>query len=255
MSDTSRYILELQYDGTDFVGWQEQSKGRTIQGVIENRLSTILRTPIKVVGAGRTDTGVHATYMVAHFDLPNSLVPNIKEAVFRLNRFLPPDICILGVRQVSSDFHARFCAISRSYGYYITEKPNPFLRKYHTYIPQPLDFGMMNQAAEYLIGTHDFSSFSKKHSDVTNHLCTVTEARWVQLGDTEWVFRITANRFLRSMVRAIVGTLIEVGTGKMSPNEFAEILDKVDDEYPFNTAPATGLRLEHIAYPPHLLEP
>lgn len=249
----SRFLIELQYDGTDFVGWQEQPNGRTVQGELQERLSTILRQPIKVVGAGRTDTGVHATSMVAHLDVSEELAERLPEAIFRLNRFLPPDILILKLQSVAPDFHARFSATSRSYGYYLTLYPSPFRRKYHTLVTTPLDFEQMNRAASKLLGRHDFSSFAKKHSDVTNHFCTVTQAEWQDLGDGEWVFKVTANRFLRSMVRALVGTLLEVGMGNLTPEEFGAILERADDEYPFNTAPATGLRLEAVTYPPHLL--
>lgn len=249
----SRFLIELQYDGTDFVGWQEQPNGRTVQGELQERLSTILRTPIKIVGAGRTDTGVHATSMIAHLDVSQELGERLPDAIYRLNRFLPPDIFVLRLQRVAPDFHARFSATSRSYGYYITLYPSPFRRKYHTLVTTPLDFEQMNEAARKLLGQHDFSSFSKKHSDVTNHLCTVTQAEWQEHCEGEWVFRITANRFLRSMVRALVGTLFEVGTGHLTPEEFATILEQADDQYPFNTAPATGLRLESVTYPPHLL--
>lgn len=249
----SRFLIELQYDGTDFVGWQEQPNGRTVQGELQERLSTILRTPIKIVGAGRTDTGVHATSMIAHLDVSQELGERLPDAIYRLNRFLPPDIFVLRLQRVAPDFHARFSATSRSYGYYITLYPSPFRRKYHTLVTTPLDFEQMNQASSQLLGQHDFSSFSKKHSDVTNHLCTVTQAEWQELSQGAWVFRITANRFLRSMVRALVGTLIEVGIGHLTPEDFAAILERADDQYPFNTAPATGLRLEAVTYPPHLL--
>lgn len=249
----SRFLIELQYDGTDFVGWQEQPNGRTVQGELQERLSTILRTPIKIVGAGRTDTGVHATSMIAHLDVSQELGERLPDAIYRLNRFLPPDIFILRLQRVAPDFHARFSATSRSYGYYITLYPSPFRRKYHTLVTTPLDFEQMNKAAKKILGQHDFSSFSKKHSDVTNHLCTVTQAEWQEQREGEWVFRITANRFLRSMVRALVGTLIEVGIGHLTPKEFATILEQADDQYPFNTAPSTGLRLESVTYPPHLL--
>lgn len=248
----NRYLIELQYDGTDFVGWQEQPNGRTVQGEIESRLSTLLRQPTKIVGAGRTDTGVHATSMVAHLELPEELCANLPEVIFRLNAFLPPDITILKLQAVHPDFHARFSANSRRYGYYVTLYPDPFRRKYHTRVSNPLDFALMNEAARCLLGRHDFTAFSKRNSDVLNHICTVTQAEWVELGRCEWVFRIEANRFLRSMVRALVGTLFEVGSGRLGLGEMAEILERAE-EYPFNTAPATGLRLEHVGYPPELL--
>ncbi|TFH95734.1 tRNA pseudouridine(38-40) synthase TruA [Porphyromonas levii] len=249
----NKYLLQFMYDGTDFVGWQEQPKGRTVQGELQDKLSTILRQEIKVVGAGRTDTGVHASTMVAHIELPEELSDRIAPAVFKLNRFLPPDIFITKLQAVLPDFHARYSATSRSYGYYITLHPNPFLRKYHTFVPRKLQFEAMNRACKYLIGRHDFASFARKHSDVTNHICTVTQAEWLQLSPSEWVFRITANRFLRSMVRALVGTLLEVGSGQITPEEFADILERADLDFPFNTAPPTGLRLEAVQYPEELL--
>lgn len=249
----NKYLIEFMYDGSDFVGWQEQPEGRTVQGELQDKLSTILRQEVKIVGAGRTDMGVHASTMVAHFELSDELSDKIAPAVYKLNRFLPPDVFITKLQMVSSDFHARFSATSRSYGYYITLIPSPFLRKYHTFVPRKLDFEAMNRACQSLIGQHDFSSFAKKHSDVTNHICTVTHAGWEQISPSEWVFRITANRFLRSMVRALVGTLIEVGSGNITPEQFAEVLERADMEYPFNTAPPTGLRLEAVQYPEELL--
>ncbi|MDD7438451.1 MAG: tRNA pseudouridine(38-40) synthase TruA [Bacteroidales bacterium] len=249
----NKYLIEFMYDGSDFVGWQEQPAGRTVQGELQEKLSTILRQEVKIVGAGRTDTGVHASMMAAHFELPEELSDKIAPAVFKLNRFLSPDVFVTKLRIVSPDFHARYSATSRSYGYYITLIPNPFLRKYHTFVPRKLDFEAMNRACQALIGQHDFSSFAKKHSDVTNHICTVSRAEWLQLSPSEWIFRITANRFLRSMVRALVGTLIEVGSDNITPEEFEDILERADIEYPFNTAPPTGLRLEAVQYPEELL--
>ncbi|MDO5017350.1 MAG: tRNA pseudouridine(38-40) synthase TruA [Porphyromonas sp.] len=249
----SKYLIELEYDGTDFSGWQEQPHARTVQGELQEKLSILLRQPIKVVGAGRTDAGVHASSMMAHFDLPDQSAEKVAAAVFKLNRFLPPDIYILKLQEVSNSFHARYSAVDRSYCYYLALRPSPFRRRYHTVEERRLNFEEMNRAATALIGKHDFSSFAKKHSDVTNHNCIVTRAEWVQSSQSEWVFRITANRFLRSMVRAIVGTLIEVGCGNMSAEEFKSVLDRADDEYPFNTAPATGLRLESVTYPLALL--
>lgn len=249
----SKYLIELIYDGSDFVGWQEQPEGRTVQGELQEKLSILLRQEVKIIGAGRTDSGVHASSMVAHFEVPDDCSEEVAPAIFKLNRFLSPDLFITKLQAVASEFHARYSATSRSYGYYITLIPHPFLRKYHTYVPQRLDFDAMNRACKVLIGRHDFASFAKKHSDVTNHICTVTEAEWVELSPHEWVFRITANRFLRSMVRALTGTLIEVGSGSITPEEFEEILQRADLEYPFNTAPPTGLRLEAVQYPEDLL--
>lgn len=248
-----RYIIEIEYDGTDFVGWQEQPKGRTIQETVQDRLSIILREEIKIVGAGRTDTGVHARGMVAHFDLSEGHQDKISDAIYKLNRFLPHDILITSLREASPDFHARFSATSRTYKYYVTLVDSPFRKKFYTYIPQVTDFTAMNKAALYLMGEHDFTTFSKKHTDVHTHLCTVTEAKWTQIEQDVWVFQISANRFLRNMVRSITGTLLEVGQSKLSIEEFANKLKAQDRAQASNTAPATGLFLDSVSYPSELL--
>lgn len=248
-----RYIIEIEYDGTDFVGWQEQPEGRTVQGEIQERLSTILREEVKIIGAGRTDTGVHARAMVAHFDLSEVHQGEVADTIYKLNRFLPPDILITALREASPQFHARFSAISRTYRYYITLTDSPFRKCFYTYVPQRLEIEAMNQAALHLVGTQDFTTFSKKHTDVHTHICTVTHAEWQKQEPDVWVFEITANRFLRNMVRSITGTLLEVGMGKISPEEFAGKLIAKDRAVASNTAPATGLFLESVAYPPELI--
>lgn len=247
---TQRYFLYLSYDGTDFLGWQSQPEGRTVQGELEQRLSTLLRRPISVVGAGRTDSGVHASQMVFHLDLeyPSE---DPEELIFRLRRFLPSDIAIHGIRRVTEGAHARFDAVSRLYGYHVRTSPSPFTRKYCTLLPKGTDFEAMNRAARYLIGEHDFTTFSKTHSQVRTHLCTVTEAQWEREGEEEgrYVFHIRANRFLRNMVRAIVGTLLEVGSGRITPEDFRDKLAAMDRSVCGTTAPSEGLFLEEVSYP------
>lgn len=249
----ARYAITLQYDGTDFVGWQSQPNGRTIQDTIEEGLKVILREPLPIVGAGRTDTGVHARKMVAHIDFPKEREQELSQLFYRLNRYLSKDVFILSVRRVSEDFHARFSATSRTYRYYISLLDSPFTRHFFTYIPWLLDFPLMNETAISLLGTKDFTTFSKTHTDVYTHICEVSHAKWKDLGNDTYCFEITANRFLRNMVRAIVGTLIDVGRGKLSKEEFIQKLELKDREQNITTAAATGLFLEEIIYPQELL--
>lgn len=255
MSDTpiGRYMITLQYDGSAFEGWQIQSSGRTIQGTIEDGLRTILRRPLQIVGAGRTDTGVHAGKMVIHIDYPENQEHELPQLFYRLNRFLTKEILILSIHKVSPDFHARFSATSRTYHYYISLIDCPFTRHYHAYIPWDLDFEKMNETAQHLIGTKDFTTFSKTNTDVYTHICTVNSVQWVPLGDHKYRFEITANRFLRNMVRSIVGTLIDVGRGKITSEEFAYRLAQKDRAQLVTTAPANGLFLTDISYPKELI--
>ena len=251
-----RYFLYLAYDGTDFLGWQIQPAGRTVQGELEQRLSTMLRRPISITGAGRTDAGVHASQMVCHLNLDLSL-GEMEQVTYRLRRFLPPDIALLEVRRVTEDAHARYDAVSRRYGYHVRTKASPFTRKYCTLVPETLDFAAMNEAASHLIGEHDFTTFSKKHSQVKTHICTVTEARWVRdssFGECCYAFHITANRILRNMVRGIVGTLFEVGRGRMEPSAFGDLLTARDRSLCGSSAPSEGLFLEEVTYPASIFE-
>lgn len=249
---TQRYFLYLSYDGTDFLGWQTQPEGRTVQGELEQRLSTLLRRPISIAGAGRTDTGVHAGQMVCHLDLKTP-EEDPEELVYRLRRFLPPDIAVSETLRVRDDAHARFDAVSRLYGYHVRTSPSPFTRKYCTLVPESTDFEAMNRASSHLLGTHDFTTFSKKHSQVRTHLCTVSEARWEREGEGDrYVFHIRANRFLRNMVRATVGTLLEVGSGKISSEDFRDKLLSRDRSQCGTTAPSEGLFLEEVTYPEEL---
>lgn len=251
-----RYFLYIAYDGTDFLGWQSQPEGRTVQGELEQRLSTMLRRPISITGAGRTDAGVHASQMVCHLNLDLSQ-GEMEQVTYRLRRFLPPDIALLEVRRVTEDAHARYDAVSRRYGYHVRTEASPFTRKYCTLVPETLDFGAMNEAASHLIGEHDFTTFSKKHSQVKTHICTVTEAKWERCSSCDecsYTFHIAANRFLRNMVRGIVGTLFEVGRGKIEPSDFGDLLTARDRSLCGSSAPSEGLFLEEVTYPASIFE-
>ena len=221
-----RYFITLSYDGTRYHGWQIQPNGDSIQQELQEALSTLLRQPVEVVGAGRTDTGVHAKMMVAHFDWEEPL--DEKQLSYKLNKLLPQDIAVQEVRQVADDMHARFSAISRTYHYFIHTRKDPFLQAYSWQIPFALDFKKMNEAAKVLLEYKDFTSFSKVNTDTKTNLCDLKEAYWEEVAEGQWRFTITANRFLRNMVRAIVGTLVEVGRGRTSIEEMRQIIEAKD---------------------------
>ena len=245
-----RYFITLSYDGTRYHGWQIQPNGNSIQQELQQALSTLLRRPIEVVGAGRTDTGVHARMMVAHFSPPLSLRGEIdeKQLVYKLNKLLPPDIAVQDVRQVSEDMHARFSATSRTYHYYIHTRKDPFLSAYSWQIPFALDFEKMNEAARILPQYKDFTSFSKVNTDTKTNLCDIREAYWTEVAPGQWRFTITANRFLRNMVRAIVGTLVEVGRGRISIEDLRQIIEAKDRCQAGESVPGKALFLVDIKY-------
>ena len=255
-----RFFITLSYDGTRYHGWQIQPNGDSVQQRLQEALTTLLRQPIEVVGAGRTDTGVHAKMMVAHFDLDPTKPPlkgeessPLKEELervlaYKLNKLLPTDIAVQEVRQVADDMHARFSATSRTYHYYIHTHKDPFLADYSWQIPYPLDFGKMNEAAKVLLEYKDFTSFSKVGTDVKTNLCDLREAYWEEVAPGQWRFTITANRFLRNMVRAIVGTLVEVGRGRISTEDIRRIIEAKDRCSAGESVPAKGLFLVDIRY-------
>jgi tRNA pseudouridine38-40 synthase len=246
---TQRYFIELQYDGSSFAGWQIQPNARTVQAEIENALSTILRETTAVTGCGRTDTGVHARFFVAHFDSLKSMQKtDLEKLTFKLNRFLPISIHIFKIYPVKPDAHARFDAISRTYKYYLTTSKNPFLEKYAWYYFCDFDFKLMNNTAKILYEYQDFTSFSKLHTQTKTNNCKITFAEWTYENGT-WVFTITADRFLRNMVRAIVGTLINVGRGHISTDEFRKIIELKERQKAGQSVPAHGLFLEKVEYP------
>jgi len=242
-----RYFITLSYDGTRFHGWQIQPNGISVQGELQRGLSLILRQDIQVTGAGRTDTGVHATMMVAHFDTATP-IDNPNQLAYKLNKLLPQDIAIQRIEQVDDTLHARFSARARTYYYYIHTNKSPFLRYYSCEMHYPLDFKLMNQAAALLTTYEDFGAFCKSHADVKTTLCHVTQAQWVQLRENQWRFEITANRFLRNMVRAVVGTLIEVGRKRMMLDDFRQVIENRRRTEAGESMPGHALFLERIDY-------
>ncbi len=248
----NRYFIYLSYNGKPFCGWQIQPNGITVQQRIEEALSTILRRPMSIVGAGRTDAGVHAQLMVAHFDSEEP-IPDLPFLADKLNRLLPKDIAIDRIVPVAPDAHARFDATSRTYKYYLTAKKNPFNYDWvYRYIGK-LDYDLMNEACRILFEYTDFTSFSKLHTDVKTNNCRIMEAGWKQEGDV-WVFTIRADRFLRNMVRAIVGTLLEVGRGKLSLSGFREVIEAKDRGRAGTSAPGHALYLVDVTYPEKIFE-
>lgn len=241
-----RYFIYLSYDGARYHGWQIQPNGISVQEVLNKALSTLLREPIEVTGAGRTDAGVNASLMVAHFDCQQTT--DNGQLTYRLNKLLPPDIVIHKIQQVKDDAHARFSATSRTYHYYIITEKSPF-EPYAYRFPQPLDFDKMNEAAKTLFNYIDFTSFSKLHTDVKTNNCHIITARWEQLSPIKWQFTITADRFLRNMVRAIVGTLLDVGRGVLTIEQFREIIEKKDRCSAGTSVPGNALFLADVTYP------
>jgi len=240
-----RYFIELSYKGTNYHGWQMQRDATSVQEEINKAISTILQEEIQVVGAGRTDAGVHASQMFAHFD---TLANLSDEHIYKFNSILPNDIVIHSIKNVLDDKHARFDAISRSYEYRIYLGRNPFLLETTwQFYQKELDLEKMNEAASILQEYEDFESFSKVKTDVKTFNCEVTKAAWKQEGEY-LTFYITANRFLRNMVRAIVGTLIEVGLGKKSIQDFRQIIESKKRSEAGLSVPAQGLFLTKIKY-------
>lgn len=240
-----RYFITFAYNGTDFHGSQTQPNGNTVQAEMEAAFATILRTPVALTFAGRTDAGVHAEKMVAHFDVEKALPANFGG---RLNNLLPASIAVSDICRVTDDAHARFDAIERTYYYRITTRKDPFLYVNHTRVAKGLDFEAMNKAAKWLLGKQDFASFCRTHTDVKTTICDVREARWIQENETEAYFVISADRFLRNMVRAVVGTMFEVGKGKMTEAQFKAVIEAKDRCRAGHSASAEGLALVEIIY-------
>lgn len=242
-----RYFIELAYKGTDFHGWQVQPNADSVQKHLENALSIINREHIAVTGAGRTDTGVHAEYFVAHFDSLN-LNLDQPDFVHKLNSFLNKDTVIFSIIKVSPEAHARFSAISRTYQYRMNLRKDPFVQETSWYFFRQPDIRLMNEASRILFEFTDFSSFSKLHTDVKTNNCQIYQAEWTQSG-TDIVFTVKADRFLRNMVRALVGTILDVGLGKTDFAEFRKIIEKKDRGAAGLSVPAHGLLLTDIGYP------
>ncbi|MBR6715335.1 MAG: tRNA pseudouridine(38-40) synthase TruA [Prevotella sp.] len=242
----ARYFIHLSYDGTNYHGWQVQPNGSSVQAELQRALSTLLRQPIEIVGAGRTDAGVHARKMVAHFDVEELL--DLKQTAYRMNRILPRDIAVEKIEKVGDDMHARFSATSRTYHYYIHTHKDPFCRAYSCETHYDLDFDAMNEAACFLLTQDDFASFCKTGADVKTTICHVTHAQWHQTSPTTWYFEITANRFLRNMVRAVVGTLIDVGRHRIDLEGFKQIVENKTRTAAGESMPGHALFLEDVSY-------
>lgn len=251
-----RKFLKLSYSGSAFHGWQSQPNAKSVQQTLEEALATILRVPTPLTGAGRTDAGVHARVMYAHFDLNTDeatrIISDKQRFLTGLNRLAGRGISVQDVIDVADDAHARFDATARTYKYFVALEKSPFLQEYAWHCTMPLDVEKMNEAAILLLSTSDFTSFAKLHSDAKTNICRVSEARWEpwenDYGVPGLVFTITADRFLRNMVRAVVGTLVDVGRGKISLQQFRDIIEKKDRCAAGTSMPGQALFLWDIKY-------
>jgi len=245
-----RFFINFSFKGTNYHGWQSQTNANSIQKEMESAMSTILSMPIKLIASGRTDSGVHAHKMIAHFDAKfHSKSDN--NFVYKLNHFLPEDISVNSIRRVKNNAHARFDALSRTYEYFINSKKTPFGNEYHYNLDQSLDINAMEEAAKILLQYDDFQCFSKSRTDVKSFICNIISAEWTHL-DTGYKFKITANRFLRNMVRAIVGTLLDIGLKKKFLHDLPKIIENKDRSLAGFSVPAKGLFLKEIEYPKNI---
>ena len=243
-----RFFITLSYNGKNYCGWQIQPNAVSVQETLQESLSTILRQKIDVVGAGRTDSGVHARNMVAHFDWDSDTI-NTKDLAVKLDRFLPKDIAIRSIKEVLPNAHARFDAISRTYSYSVTIDKDPFLHEFKHRVHFTPDIVLMNHPCTILLDTDDFTSFSKLHTDVKTNICNVSHAQWQITDDGDYLFTIKSDRFLRNMVRSIVGTLLQAGRGKLDEKDFREIIAAKDRGKAGESAPGHALFLEKVEYP------
>jgi len=255
----SRYFIHMAYDGGAYKGWQVQPEEPSVQQVLAHALSTLLKQEIPVSGAGRTDTGVHASHFVAHFDMDvaqagdkpgtfGTYLPSSEQFLFKLNRFLPPDIVIYKIFEVPEDMHARFSATYRTYHYHISSLKPLYNRNYSHYVYGELDAEAINSCCKVILETTDFTSFAKLHTDVLTNNCSVSHAEWRPV-DQGYLFEIRADRFLRNMVRSLTGTLLDVGRGKLDLDGFKKIVEAKDRAKAGSSAPAKGLFLVDIGYP------
>lgn len=248
-----RYFIEMAYNGTNYHGWQVQPNAISVQEVVDDALNKVLRCQVNVVGAGRTDTGVHASYFVAHFDIEDS-ISDLHQVVYRLNRILRNDVVVYSITQVDSEAHSRFSAVSRTYHYYLKVEKTPFLNEI-TYRPHfVVDVNLMNEAAKILFEYTDFTSFSKLHTDTKTNNCKIMQAEW-KVVEGIFVFVIKADRFLRNMVRAVVGTLLEVGRGKLSIEEFRLVIESKNRGNAGTSVPPQALFLVDVEYESLLFKP
>ena len=241
-----RYFIELSYNGKEYHGWQNQPNGITVQEVVEKALSTLLNERVSIMGAGRTDAGVHASQMFAHFD--TAIIFKAPDLIFKLNSFLPNDIAIAAIFEVKPEIHARFYALSRTYLYRVSVNKNVFTFDNSLYVKHALDVDKMNEASKILFEYKDFQCFSKSNTDVKTYNCTIMKAHWY-LENDELHFVIKADRFLRNMVRAIVGTMINIGLGKMEVEELHNIINSKSRSEAGYSVPAHALYLIEVEYP------
>lgn len=241
----NRYFLTVRYMGTRYGGFQVQDNAQTIQGEVEKAMGVFLRQPVELTGSSRTDAGVHALMNCFHFDHQEMLDSDM---LYNLNAMLPNDIVLLDLWQVPTQSHCRFDAIGRRYGYHIHNFKDPFAVDRSWYMPYKMDPILLTEAANLLIGKHDFTSFAKRNSQVNNHYCTISMCNWEEQGPG-WKFSIQGNRFLRGMVRGLVGTMVKIGRGKMTLDEFTTLIEMKDNTMADFTAPAHGLFLEKIEFP------
>ncbi|RDY60848.1 tRNA pseudouridine(38-40) synthase TruA [Flagellimonas nanhaiensis] len=246
-----RYFIRFSYLGKAYHGWQKQPNAITVQEVLENGLSTLLRSNTEIVGAGRTDTGVHAKEMYAHFDYEP--IADKNDLVYRLNAFLPEDISVYGIHKMQENAHARFDAVERTYEYWVVQSKNPFYKDLAHFARYPLDIESMNAAASFLKEHDDFECFSKSNTDVKTFICDVRHAKW-ETKEDRLIFTISADRFLRNMVRAIVGTLLDVGMGKMKPEEINNVIKSKSRSEAGVSVPAKGLYLTKVLYPQDIFD-
>jgi tRNA pseudouridine38-40 synthase len=247
----SRYFIDLCFKGTNYHGWQKQSNASSVQSILESVLQTLTRADIKTTGAGRTDAGVHARFFTVHFDSVCTLFETKTESLNKINALLPDDIAVREVYRVLPDAHARFSALSRTYEYSISLIKDPFELETSWYFPVQLDLEQLNLSAEKLFHHTDFTSFSKLHSNTRTNICHILKASWYR-DDHKLKFVIQADRFLRNMVRAIVGTMVDTGRGKLSQDDFIRIIEGKNRGMAGNSAPAAGLSLIGIEYPPDI---
>ena len=245
----ARYFIELSYNGTNYHGWQIQKNATGVQQLLNKALSLKTGGDIETTGSGRTDKGVHALQQFAHFDIEKKI--NEKQLAFQLNRVLPNDIVVRDIYEVNSDAHARYDAINRSYLYKINQIKDPFLINTSYYRRGDLDLKRMNQAAGLLMGKQDFESFSKVKTDVNHFICTISKSEWAQMGDQVY-YSVTADRFLRGMVRTFVGTMLDIGTGKINLEDLKKIITSLDRKKAGRAVPAHGLFLTEVKYPPEI---
>jgi tRNA pseudouridine38-40 synthase len=243
-----RYKFEIAYNGQPYFGWQRQPNQISVQEVLEVSISKLFHQKVyPITGCGRTDTGVHAHFYIFHIDLPETKW-SLEELKYKLNRILPTSISIYSIQKTQENFHARFNAKERTYRYFVHLEKNPFIVEKSLYLSKEVDFDAMNVAASKLIGQKDFTSFSKLHTDAHTNICTVTKAEWIVSNDATAYFEITANRFLRNMVRATVGTLLEVGMGKIQISDIDKILEEKNRGAAKTSVPAHALFLWNVTY-------